>query len=118
MKDQVYIGTIDRLQVDVLRRLPVAMFALIDHASDFLEEKQSERKMLMYVYVEPTCRGLGFGKQIIEKAIALAKKSGATLLVLDTLNPRLNHLYEKHGAKVICESRLFSEPTDVLSIKL
>src|SRR6185437_13382277 len=30
----------------------------------------------------------------------------------------LNKLYEKHGAKIICEGSLYSHPTDVLSIKL
>jgi len=57
----------------------------------------------MYVYVEKEYRGLGFGKQILEKAKKLAKDSESKLILLDTLKPNLNRLYEKQGAEIVCE---------------
>ncbi|HDO9919669.1 TPA: GNAT family N-acetyltransferase [Legionella pneumophila] len=90
---------------------PVAMFALLEH------ELPSSRE-LMYVYVDKEYRGLGFGKQIIEEAKRLTAMAGSDLILLDTLKPSLNRLYEKHGAKVVCEGKLYSHPTDVLSMTI
>lgn len=73
---------------------------------------------LMYVYVEKEYRGFGFGKQTLEKAKKLSEASDANLILLDTLKPNLNKFYEKHGAQVVCEGKLFSHPTDVLAIKI
>ncbi|HAU1881956.1 TPA: GNAT family N-acetyltransferase, partial [Legionella pneumophila] len=67
---------------------PVAMFALLEH------ELPSSRE-LMYVYVDKEYRGLGFGKQIIEEAKRLTAMAGSDLILLDTLKPSLNRLYEK-----------------------
>lgn len=72
----------------------------------------------MYVYVEKDYRGLGFGRQILDEAKKLAKASGANLIVLDTLKPGLNRMYEKQGAKVLCEHHLFSHSTDVLTMRV
>ncbi|HCC3243606.1 TPA: GNAT family N-acetyltransferase [Legionella pneumophila] len=99
----VYIGT--------YAGQPVAMFALLEH--EFPNSRE-----LMYVYVDKEYRGLGFGKQVIEEAKRLTTMAGSDLILLDTLKPSLNRLYEKHGAKVICEGKLFSYPTDVLTIKM
>lgn len=44
--------------------------------------------------------------------------AGSDLILLDTLKPSLNRLYEKHGAKVVCEGKLYSHPTDVLSMTI
>ncbi|MFO9228351.1 GNAT family N-acetyltransferase [Legionella pneumophila serogroup 1] len=114
LSNDVYIGT--------YAGQPVAMFALLDHTfhpqlTSVLDRPPHARE-LMYVYVDQNCRGLGFGKQIIEKAKVLATESGADLILLDTLKPRLNRLYEKYGAEEICEGQLFSHPTDVLRISL
>lgn len=114
LSNNTYIGT--------FAGAPVAMFALLDH-SYHKDLSQATDKLphsceLMYVYVEKEYRGLGFGKQIIEEAKRIAANSGVDLILLDTLKPNLNRLYEKHGAEVICEGRLFSHPTDVLSIKI
>lgn len=103
LRDDVYIGT--------YAGQPVAMFALLEH------ELPSSRE-LMYVYVEKEYRGLGFGKQIIEEAKRLTAAAGSDLVLLDTLKPSLNRLYEKHGAKVVCEGSLFSHPTDVLIMSM
>lgn len=114
LSNNTYIGT--------FAGVPVAMFALLEHSyhEDLSQatDKLPHSCELMYVYVEKDYRGLGFGKQIIEEAKRLATNSGVDLILLDTLKPNLNRLYEKHGAEVICEGRLFSHPTDVLSIKM
>jgi GNAT superfamily N-acetyltransferase len=109
-------GVMDELQNDVYigvyANQPVAMFALLEHK---VHENAFE---LMYVYVDKNYRGLGFGKQIIEGAKHLATNKGASLILLDTLKPNLDRMYEKHGAQVIGEGRLFSHPTEILQIKL
>ncbi|MGQ3890213.1 GNAT family N-acetyltransferase [Legionella sp. CNM-1927-20] len=104
LKENIYIG--------LYANQPVSMFALFPH--DHLENTEE----LMYVYVDKEYRGLGFGHQIIEKAKEIAKSQGNELILFDTLKPQLNRLYEKHGARVLCESRLFSHPTDVLSMSI
>lgn len=114
LKDEVYIGFIaDK---------PVAMFALINHSLtnelSITSKKLPSTKELMYVYVDKEYRGLGFGKQIIEKVKELACESKSDRIFLDTLKPSLNRFYEKHGAVVACEGTLYSHPTDVLIIRV
>ena len=108
LSHDVYIGT--------YAGQPVAMFALLEH--EFPNPRGLSARELMYVYVDKNYRGLGFGKQIIEEAKRLAAAAGSDLVLLDTLKPSLNRLYEKHGAKVVCEGSLFSHPTEVLSISI
>lgn len=114
LRDNVYIGT--------YAGLPVAMFALLDH--EFPGElagaagRLPHAIELMYVYVEKDYRGFGFGKQVIEEAKHIAAESGANFILLDTLKPGLNRLYEKHGAALVCESALFSHATDVLKMSI
>ncbi len=114
LSNNTYIGT--------FAGVPVAMFALLDHLyhEDLYQatDKLPNSRELMYVYVKKDYRGLGFGKQIIEEAKKIAANSEVDLILLDTLKPNLNRLYEKYGAEVICEGRLFSHPTEVLSIKM
>lgn len=101
LSNDIYIGT--------LSGVPVAMFALLDI-------KEPNTRELMYVYVDKDWRGFGFGHQIIETAKKLTAKAHMNTIKLDTLNPNLNRLYEKHGATVICEGRLFKHPMEVLTI--
>ena len=109
-------GVMDALQENVFIGIfadqPVAMFALLEHDS---HENALE---LMYVYVDKNCRGLGFGNQIIKEAKRLAANKGAELILLETLKPNLDRMYEKHGAQVICEGRLFSHSTELLRISI
>jgi GNAT superfamily N-acetyltransferase len=114
LSDNIYIGS--------LADIPVAMFALLPHHfHKDLEETKIDLPHayeLMYVYVEKKYRGLGFGKQIVEEAKKMAARLGADLILLDTLKPSLNKFYEEYGAEVVCEGRLLSHPTDVLTIKI
>ena len=109
-------GVMDALQENVFIGIfadqPVAMFALLEHDS---HENALE---LMYVYVDKNCRGLGFGNQIIKEAKRLAANKGAELILLETLKTNLDRMYEKHGAQVICEGRLFSHSTELLRISI
>lgn len=114
LNNQVYIATFNDQ--------PVAMFVLHDYEfHSELREKAARLPILcelMCVYVAKNCRGLGFGRQIIDKAKQCAKEAGADLILLDTLKPGLNRMYEKQGAEVVCESRLHSHPTDVMTMKI
>jgi predicted GNAT family N-acyltransferase len=102
----------DNIHIAFYGDLPVGMFGLFPH------ETHANTSELMYVYLDKNARGLGFVNQIIAKSKQLAKEQAHTLILLDTLKPKLNHFYEKHGAEVVCENTLFSHPTDVLSISL
>jgi GNAT superfamily N-acetyltransferase len=103
IKNDVYIG--------IYAGQPVAMFALVSHVLPDVRE-------LTYVYVNKDYRGFGFGRQIIDTAKHLTRELGAAHIQLDTLKPGLNRMYEKQGAKILCEHHLFSHTTDVLTIKL
>lgn len=100
---------------------PVAMFALLPHEYHMELAIRSSKLLnateLMYVYVDERVRGLGFGRQIADKAKAVAHDADAQLIYFDTLKQNLNRFYENQGAKQVCEGRLFTEPTDVFHMK-
>lgn len=100
LKDSVYIG--------FYGKHPVALFAVFPH------EHLQGHSELMYVYVDEQLRGLGLGKQIINQAKLVSSQMQADNIVLDTLKTSLNGYYCKFGARVVCESRLYGEPTDIL----
>lgn len=108
LRSDVFIGT--------YAGQPVAMFALLEH--ELPNSRGLKTRELTYVYVKKEYRGLGFGKQIIEEAKRLTEEAGAHLILLSTLKPGLNRFYEKHGAKVVCEDRLFSHEIDMLRISV
>jgi len=83
----------------------VGCFALIDRETTPEQIRHGiHAKELMFVYLDETFRGLGIGKEMIETAKKLCVQQGANMLVLDTLNPNLNHFYESCGATVVCDS--------------
>ena len=114
IQDDFYIG--------LYGNRPRAMFALLDHLIDLglpgSIRALPKAKQLMYVYVSEEVRGLGFGRQIIEKAKRLALETGSDVIVLDTLKSKLNRMYEQQGARVVCQHHLFSHPTDVLMMNV
>ncbi|MCW8386958.1 GNAT family N-acetyltransferase [Fluoribacter dumoffii] len=118
-QDQIYVATFNEQ--------PVGMFGLFEKRFDSFRDHSAEgdttsRKLKVvyfdYIFVEENARGLGFAGKLLNKAKSLAVEHGADLIYLDTLNPRLNKMYMKLGAKVICEGQYMENPTDVLSIKL
>ncbi|HTM63452.1 MAG TPA: GNAT family N-acetyltransferase [Gammaproteobacteria bacterium] len=100
--------------------LPVGMFILDKWTNVKSHEKLHLDNALELdsVYVEQSFRGLGLGGFIVRSAKEIAKSDGADLIILDTLTPALNHFYERHGAKVVCEGRYFQAATDILQINL
>ncbi len=90
----------------------IGMFALLDYPS----VGKIKAKELMYVYIDESFRGFGIGRQIIEEAKNKCREQGAQMIILDTLNPNLNHFYENCGASVVCESTLLGHPTSLLRI--
>lgn len=91
----------------------VGMFSLSDIM--ILDEN---KKKLSYFYVVESMRDFGIGGQMLERAKKIAKAQGSDMVVLDTLKPRLNHFYEKHGAKVVSdfENLEFNAPMSALRI--
>lgn len=82
-------------------------------------ENQLKTSEIWFVYVEPTCRSLGLGRQIVRKIKQLsATEMKTNMILLETLKPGLNHLYKTEGAEEICENHLNNNLTDVLRIKL
>jgi GNAT superfamily N-acetyltransferase len=89
---------------------PVGMFALFDYPIDeTLQEKLGDRRMngvrdLDYFYIIDAMRGQGIGGAVMQKIKEIAKKSGAELIVFDTITPHLNRFYERNGAKIVCDN--------------
>lgn len=119
-RKELFTSLAKNIYIGLFANNPVAMFALFDH-SFHKRIRQSHRipntSNLMYAYVDKNYRDLGFGTQIIRKAKSVALSKGKDLILLDTLKPNLNRMYEKHGAKVICESQLYSHAVDVLRMR-
>lgn len=108
---------------------PVGMFALFDipidaKITDALKERNPIAiKELNCVYISKNFRGLGLDNALVTEAKKIAAQLGTEIIVFDTLNPSLNHFYEKNGAKFVCESRCpkdskDSNPTSFFRINL
>lgn len=110
LKDCTYIG--------LFGGQPVALFVLFDKKISPELSVRGKVSELMYVYVDKPCRDLGFGRQIVDEAKFIARISGSDCITFDTLKTKLNPFYERAGAKVIAEGKLFSEPTDVLMMRV
>jgi len=98
------------LNVVTYDRVPVAMFALTPWGPN------KSVVEINYFYVDASFRDLGIGSWMFEKAKTMAKAINPTV-VLDTLNPKINHFYEKHGFKVIADHNLNGFPTSILRMK-
>ncbi|WP_267885273.1 GNAT family N-acetyltransferase [Legionella adelaidensis] len=70
------------------------------------------------MYVDPFARGLGVGRQIVKQIKRHSKEEEAKMVLLETLKPSLNHLYQTEDAEIISENNLDGHPTDVLRINL
>ena len=94
---------------------PIAMFRLGDHQP--LDAKTNVKE-LTHVYVDERFRSAGIGGRIVDIAKREAKLQGASLIVLDTLNPNLNRFYEKNGAVEVCETKFLGAPSTKLRMTL
>ena len=121
-REQLFRDNSEQVYVGFYGNQPVAMFALFPFKyNDELangSKNLTKAMELMYVYVDEKVRGLGFGHQIVEEAKQVAKDSGSQLIYFDTLKQGLNKFYEKQGAHLVCEGRLFTESTDVFRMSV
>lgn len=114
-REQITKDLMNDLYVLTYANQIIGMFILRNYESF---NKNITAKELMSVYIEDSFRGLGLGTQVIKRAKAICQDAGAEMMIFETLNPNLNHFYEKNGANVICDSRFLKEPTSLLRIKL
>lgn len=88
----------DNFYVILYANLPIGMFALKDDYT-----RQGNSKKLMNFYVDPSFRGMGVGKRMFDMVIDISRSEKFDTLTFNTLNPRLNGIYIKYGAKYLCE---------------
>ncbi|KTD43033.1 GNAT family N-acetyltransferase [Legionella parisiensis] len=117
-QEQIYVGTYNNQPVGMFGLFEKKFHPFQDNEGNFAIPGELKVVYFDYIYVEENARGLGFARQLLEKAKSLAVELDADYIYLDTLNPKLNKMYIKIGAKVICEGQYLENPTDVLSIHL
>jgi GNAT superfamily N-acetyltransferase len=102
---------------------PIGLFVLKD-----VENFSSMRlKELWCFYIDESFRGHGLAPRMMDIIKNICIQEEFELIVLDTVNPRLNKFYEKQGAQVVCDASFTVEddkkikrtyPTTVLSLSL
>ena len=113
----------DKIHMVFYDKLIVGSFRLEEKkfAQELIREGKDQLKTseIWFIYVDPTYRSLGAGRQIVQEIKRLSKEEMQVgMVLLETLKPGLNHLYMTEEGKVVCENSLDHNPTDVLSIKL
>lgn len=85
----------------------------------FLKRDLLKTSEIWFIYVDPTYRGLGAGRQMVQEIKRLSKdEMSAAMVLLETLKPGLNRLYMSEDGKIVCENTIEHNPTDVLRINL
>ena len=98
------------LLVAIEKEQVIGMIAYHRHSAIRCEMKR--------LYVKPQYRGMKLGEQLIQKIMELAKQSGYTEMVLDTLLPlkAAIYLYQKMGFQQ-CEPYYNNPMNDVIYFK-
>jgi DNA-binding MarR family transcriptional regulator/N-acetylglutamate synthase-like GNAT family acetyltransferase len=75
--------------------------------SVFLVKESKSVAKLRLLLVEPSARGLGLGKRLVEECVSFARKAGYRKIVLWTQSELLaaRHIYERSGFKLAGEER-------------
>lgn len=113
--DKIHMAFYDKLIVGAFR------FEEKEFVKELIKEGKDQLKTseIWFIYVDPTYRSLGAGRQIVQEIKRLSKEEmKAGMILLETLKPGLNHLYMTEEGKVVCENALDHNPTDVLKINL
>ena len=111
----------DKIHMVFYENLVVGAFRIENKEFDeaFLRRDLIKTNEIWFIYVDPTYRGLGAGRQMVQEIKRLSKdEMSAAMVLLETLKPGLNHLYMSEEGKIICENSIEKNPTDVLRINL
>ncbi len=69
--------------------------------------RERERGQLRWVLVDPAARGIGLGKNLVNRALDYGRRQGCSQVFLETTDglPESQQLYEALGFKVVSEIR-------------
>lgn len=90
----------EEFYIGYLGSVPAALFRL----KDMILCDGTKAKYLSYVIIDENYRGFGLGKQILAEVKSLTEKSGASVIIFTTINPKVDHFYTRNEAKLIHEN--------------